>query len=433
MSVCGINIIVNGVIKKTMELTYEDIVWLCKDFYNKNNKYPSGHDFCIKNNLPQQRIVSRLIKEKGLTYADFWNSLGKTKHVRAEIENYDIYIHKFKEYCNKNHVLTSRELFCNKLGLPSSSWFVENCPDKNVKNYSDFLKWCGYNPNIIIYEKEYISQQLIKYEKELGRAIRKEDICSDKIGFSFWAIQRIWGSLRNCRKEIGLQEPVILKKKARSFLEIKNNIDGILNKIKNEENRIVISLVEDISKTKYSEFFQFDLKSYTRRFNENNMDFKQYIIKQGFKLKEIGCGINITLKDGEYVRSIFEYKFTGFLKNELNMRYNQDYFKDVRYKNFTNINNKMTCDYMIKIKDICLYVEIAGILSECNKLDWENYFYKDKFKRRYQGSLKQKKQLLEESNCEYIFLFPCDISSGKYKDLIIDFINKTKDDNNEED
>lgn len=427
MSVCGIDIIVNGVIKKTMELTYEDIVWLCKDFYNKNNKYPSGHDFCIKNNLPQQRIVSRLIKERGLTYADFWNSLGKTKHVRAEIENYDIYIHKFKEYCNKNHVLTSRELFCNKLGLPSYSWFVENCPDKNVKNYSDFLKWCGYNPNIIIYEKEYISQQLINYEKELNRAIKREDITCKKIGFSLNCINRIWGSLYNCRKELNLKEPKLTQLKTKSFLDIKNNLDGILDKIKNEENRVDILLVEDISKTKYDEFFQFDLKSYVRKFHENNMDLKQYIINKGFRLIGSGCGINIVLRNGEHVRSILEYYFTGFLMNELNLKYNKDYFRDVQYKYFTNTNSRMNCDYLIKIRNKYIYVEIAGILNECNALNWESYFFEDEFKTRYQDSLKRKKQLLDENNCDYVFLFPCDIESKKYKNIIKYYITKEED------
>ena len=98
--------------------------------------------------MPQGRIINRVIAEKGITYNDFLLQFGKVSHVRTESKNYDIYVQRFKEVCNKlGRTLRGNELTNNEYGLPNQGWLIKNCPDKNVKSYDDFVKWCGFESN----------------------------------------------------------------------------------------------------------------------------------------------------------------------------------------------------------------------------------------------------------------------------------------------
>lgn len=70
-------------------------------------------------------------------------------NIKFKIEKtYEEYIVLFKSVCEEsNKVLSVRELRDNK-DLPSENYFINYCPDKNVKKYNDFLEWIGLNPNL---------------------------------------------------------------------------------------------------------------------------------------------------------------------------------------------------------------------------------------------------------------------------------------------
>ena len=123
----------------------------------------------------------------------------------SESKDYDLYVKRFKEVSdNIGHALCGNELMNNKYGLPNPIWFVKYCPDKNVKKYDDFVRWCGYESNKLKKEKEDIANALINLEKELGRPILREDISLEKTGFSMIVLVRMFGGLNKAKEEIGL-------------------------------------------------------------------------------------------------------------------------------------------------------------------------------------------------------------------------------------
>jgi len=61
-------------------------------------------------------------------------------------KTYEEYIKIFKSVCDElGRTLTTNELKRYAYGLPSNKWFVNHCPDKSVKTYTNFLKWLGYD------------------------------------------------------------------------------------------------------------------------------------------------------------------------------------------------------------------------------------------------------------------------------------------------
>ena len=189
------------------KITYKDLIWLYKDYEKRNGKLPTTKDGLLKNNLPQGRIVNRVIAENNKTYNDFMLELGKVSHVRTESKDYDLFLNKYiKISTNIGHALNQKELVNNHYGLPSVKWFVEKCPDKTVKTFNDFVLWCGFDSNVLKKDKDIVVEKLIELEKSLGRAITGNDITLENVGFTPIVVTRIWGNLNNCKKRIRINE-----------------------------------------------------------------------------------------------------------------------------------------------------------------------------------------------------------------------------------
>lgn len=204
-----INLNVDGRTVLTTDVTYKDLVWLFKDYEKKYGRIPTGKEYLSKYNLPQQRIINRVLKENNITFSEFMLELGKVSHVRCNACDYDLYLEKYKNKCNElGRALTEHELTNNPYGLPSSQYFSKNCPDKSIKTYNDFVLWCGFNSNMLKKDDEFIKNTLINLEKELGRPITRNDISKDKTGFSMIAVNRLFGSLGNAKKRTRINENI---------------------------------------------------------------------------------------------------------------------------------------------------------------------------------------------------------------------------------
>ena len=168
------------------ELDYNGLVWLYNDFKRKNNRIPRTDEGLARNNLPQIRIVKKLLKTNNITYNDFCLQFGAVSNIRTESkEDYDFFVERFKKVCSElGKTLLDSELIKNTYGLPSAGWLVKYCPSKDVKTYGDFVIWCGLKSNSRKLDKEYVAQKLIQLEKDLGRPIKRSDIKTDKVGFS---------------------------------------------------------------------------------------------------------------------------------------------------------------------------------------------------------------------------------------------------------
>lgn len=77
------------------EITYDDLVVLYNQYIEKYNEVPLYSKCDSKHNMPQGRIINRVIADKGITYNDFLLQFGKVCHVRTESKDYDIYVKRF--------------------------------------------------------------------------------------------------------------------------------------------------------------------------------------------------------------------------------------------------------------------------------------------------------------------------------------------------
>ena len=411
---------VNGKEVLSTKITYDDLIWLYNNFKNTYGKLPTTNDGKAKYNMPQQRIIKRVLEENNITFNDFMLQFGKVSHVRTESKDYDLFVKKYKKVCNEiGKPLPQRELINNKYGLPNSMWFVKYCPDNNVKTYDDFVLWCGYDSNKLKKDDELVSQKLIQLESTLGRPINHNDITIENVGFTPIVITRIWGNLNNAKKELGLKETVQDNSKSFKFYEQK--LLQTLDKIYIDKGRKFISW-SDIENPKYNDY-PTEHKTYQKAFKKEGIDFFAYLKQYGY---EMNYGANIgntyTFYDGERTKSIYEYDFSRYLKEELDMKYKVDYNRDVLYRTFAEIKRKLNCDYVINIDGKLLYIEIAGIIYNTSMNNWKETKYKTKIENEYRDKMIIKEGLLLKYNKPFLFLFPWDMQSGKYKDKLIQFI-----------
>lgn len=104
-------------------------------------------------------------------------------------------------------------------------------------------------------------------------------------------------------------------------------------------------------------------------------------------------------------------------------KHNIEYKRNVRYKTFTDEQSKIDCDYVIQVDGKPLYIEIAGIIYNTLEDDWRNRKYASKRENSYRDKMILKEKLLLNANVDFIFLFPWDMVSGKYVDILNDKIN----------
>lgn len=399
-------------------ITYQDLVWLYADFNKKNGRLPKTSEGLAKNNLPQQRIIKHILEDAGVTYNDFMLQFGKVQHVRADIKNYDFYIQRFKEVSNKlGRALFSEELVNNVYGLPSASWLVKNCPNKSINKYDDFVKWLGYKSNKLQKDDKDVANKLIMLEKQLGRPITKNDITLDNVGFSDIVVTRIWGSLNNCKEQLGLMKT--LPTQPKPFEYYKNLLDEILDNISTAIDRKFISW-RDIESSKYNPKST-DHKTLVKAFKSAEVDIFAYIKSKGFMMNPSSFSFHYTFDDGERVVSSMEYDFSQFLKS-MGYVYNNGYYRDILYRTFiTDLKKtKANCDYVINKNGTLYYIEIAGIINK----DWENIIYPSKQEEDYRKKMLQKKEWLELAGVKYLFLFPEDFQNDKYKLVTMNFLQE---------
>lgn len=425
----GVMLDVNGRQVVSTDITYEDLIILYQQFKNKNGRLPTTVEGKSKNNLPQGRIIKRVIEEKGITYNEFMVSLGKVKHVRTENKNYELFLNKYKKISKEiGHALNQLELTNNPYALPSSNWFVKYCPSKEVKSFDDFVIWCGFYSNKSKKDDDFIAQKLIQMEKDLHRPITKNDISLNKCGFSMIVIDRIWGGLSNAKECLGLQKTI--PNIGKSFDFYKEQLDRILDVIWKIEKRKFISWT-DIENKKYINECT-DHKTYIKAFKKANVDFYKYIKEKGFEFRPHSAGNIYTFDNGEVTKSINEYSFSNFLRKELFLKYNIDYIRDVMYKTFSNEKSKINCDYLIKVdNDLELYIELAGMITNYKDDSWRNHQYPSERENNYRDTLIKKENLLKDNCKNYLFLFPSDMKNDKYKTILLNKLKEIQEESKE--
>lgn len=415
------DVIINNQYISNEKLTIEDLKLLwqeCKEKYN----VILGAELCNKYlkewHIPSWLTIQNVLKKNNYTLYDFYTYIGINCHFK-DLSKYDLYLDKFIKVSNETgRHLMYNELENNKWNLPGVKWFIDNCPNKNIKNYNQFIDWIGFIPNYNV-SKDTAIKAIINMQSKLNRPLMYDDFRSpnpNEVGIG--TINKIWGSMNKMKSELKLeiiQEDMICKNI--TLEQAKEDIKKLCNYIYNTENRKTITTTDT---SKIDGLLNFG--TYRKYLKDNNENIKDYIKSIGFELQKEGRGLIYNFEDGEITKSKYELEFSKYLRDKLNLKYNVDYFRDVRYKTFiNNYNNLMDCDYIINYKGRKIYIEIAGLLRDYDKYYYNNKIINSKSKEKYRLKLMKKEEMLKSIDCEYYILFPI---NKNYKSIIdFDFIN----------
>ena len=113
-----VNLKVGDRLVQSTSVSYDDLVILYKQYIDQYGEVPIFSKCDSKHNMPQGRIINRVIADKGITYNDFLLHFGKVSHVRTESKDYDIYVKKYKEKSDAiGRYILSNELINNHYGI----------------------------------------------------------------------------------------------------------------------------------------------------------------------------------------------------------------------------------------------------------------------------------------------------------------------------
>lgn len=397
---------VNGIDKTSQELDYDDIVFLCNEYIQKNNTFPSNKDFRYSNNLPSLGKLVRVLRKRGISKADFVNLFGHNYHYTckgAEV-SYSYYIDEYKRLSFElKRPIGEKEL--KKYSLPRGDWFVKHCPDKTIQSWNDFVAWCGFLP-LKKRSKEDIAKILLDYDSKIDRPILRRDITMDNLGFSISQIRNIWGSLANCKKELGLKitpQGRVVK----SFEYYQDALDSIIDKI------IKDGKTEIVWRDILSSGIPCSYSALNKAFENEHVSLSEYISERGVTFWRTSAEkfASHVFDTGEKARSSYEYDFTIFL-NSIGLLFDRDYERDVLYSRFItqNVYSKINCDYLFYD---CFCVEILGFQTVNPKSNREIL---------YANKISHKESLLKENGIPYLFLCPDDFNDNSYKSKFLLFL-----------
>lgn len=248
-------------------------------------------------------------------------------------------------------------------------------------------------------------------KKKIGRPIKQDDIKTNTIGFSHYVVTELWGSISNCRKELGLMECIQHPLKPWSYFDTQMTLalEDMYNKTNSKEFTWKM-LLEDkkvaLSRDGFKEACE-----------RENIDIDQYFLNKGFTfLHRNGAGVNVRFDDGELCVSNLEYIYSKFLR-ENNIKYN----RNVKYKCFDiNFEGKKTnCDYVI---NNTFWVEICG-MTKANNETWKNWKPHNKLEEKYKNKMIEKEQSFKQNNIPFLFLFKKDFNDNSFKEKTFNLVN----------
>ena len=102
--------------------------------------------------------------------------------------------------------------------------------------------------------------------------------------------------------------------------------------------------------------------------------------------------------------------------------FNRDYFRDIKYRNFSYEKSRIDCDYVIVNGDDKVYVEIAGMMYKPRQSNWRTHNYPSKRAGAYRDTILKKEKILEDVNARYLILFYDDFNDERYRDKTFDIL-----------
>lgn len=425
---------VNGVLKTGFEITYNDCVILYTQFMEKHNHYPKQKEQTIANNVPHSKILQRVLSEKNLLLSDWQIQFGKTGVVRSDPCFYNVYLERYKQKCNQLGRALKQEELSNIQDLPNNQFFVRYCPDSTVKTYDEFVLWCGYKSNKLEKSIDEVIEIIYQMQEEKDIPLTSADFRNKNSRISMALINRIWGNWTNCREQLGLKirKRIEIDEQGREinylalpFSYYQNKLDNALKIIESAKQRRIIYW-KDLEDKELLGEYRIEHKTITQAFKREGIDIHKYILDKGFIFQPSSYGLSEYASDGELLKSSYEIDFTNYLTQELGLVYNQTYYRDVRYKDFCDIDskNKSNCDYVFYDSNNKAYcIEIAGMLYQETELNSE---IDTKRKELYRLKMLKKMKWLSENNVKHLILFGKDMQTETFKTKTKEFLIPTK-------
>lgn len=419
--------IIDGREVKSTQLTYDQLTYLYSEYVSRVGRTPPMSDCKSTNNLPQPRRVKEILAANNVAYKEFvaqFTPKGEAGRIRASVKDYALYVDSFK----KLFVTTSKGLWASDLtrnGLPCAAWLVNNCPDTTVKNYRDFCRWCGFEPVKKIYTKDEVSDLLRKAQDQLGHRLTTDDLGNNgTCHVSEMVIKRLFGSLNNAIEELGLIKD--RPPQGPAFEYYADKLKQTLYAIKAKTGRTTVSW-RDIENDLYAPEGETHTghKAYQAAFRREGVDLFQFMYGLGFKMNTSRFSYCDTFPDGERVRSAMEYDVSKYLRT-IGLKYNQEYFRDVKYRTFLNdVYGRIDCDYVVDIDGTKRYIEVAGIIYTVDDSadDWRTHQFSSERENEYRDKMVRKERLLIEAGVPFLFLFRPDMENDRYKAKIAEFLS----------
>lgn len=270
---------------------------------------------------------------------------------------------------------------------------------------------CKRNNYLDSISKEQAIEIIYNMQKDIGRPLKYDDFRNPSIGkVSITTIKKYWGTMNQMKKELNLivnQEDMV-SKHVTDFDVVLKEVKRVCDLVYRKENRKIISWddIENLSNLGVKS------SAINKCCVRNNTSIRKILDSYGYTLLQSGNGLNYIFEDGEKTKSSYEKKFSEYLRMK-KFKYNETYFRDVRYKTFIDgYNGMLDCDYVIVYNNVYYYIEIAGVLR-----DYENNFYNNlpinssKSKENYRKTLIQKRNMLYSHQLNYYILFPKDIEN----------------------
>lgn len=236
---------------------------MIKNFTDINKRFPSHKEFIKENNLYSYTKICRILKHYNKNLDDVATELGYSRITRNE--GYEYWIEKLREIAEETGELKYRDF--QKYNLPTANWYINNCPNKDVKDFNDLLeKELNIRVNSKM-SKETATKIILEMAKKHDRPLMYDDFrgtSKDRVSIS--TINKYWGTMNKMKEELGLeiiQEDMISKSKTKE--EMLDDMQRLINEL----GRLPLS--KEIDTCNYSN----NCTCYHRYFGEINNVFIQ--------------------------------------------------------------------------------------------------------------------------------------------------------------
>jgi len=426
--------------------TKEELLEILKNHYEKNGKAIQSY-FCNKNGLPHYQTY---IKEFGS-----WNNAKRLIGIKEEnlLTRYrfskDEAINKFKALVLELGYVPNLVDLDKMKGLPSRPFI-----DRVFNNYNNFVEMCGFKLNTGYggkYKDEFLIDEIKRFVEEFNKIPTPVDFDNLEGYPSRKTFTNHFGNFNNIIRVAGFEPSYMsyeenIEKYTKDFLISElhrfvdefGNIPTIENIKDNDEYPSVYWFEKEFSNwceslksaglplniSQHSDEF---LEQEFHRFFKNNGRIPRYeefnrseypsfwcyqnrfgswnkaVVAYGYEPND--ANRKFILEDGEICASSYEFDTSNWLKSK-----NVNYDRNIKYQSFIdNYKGKMDCDYVIDHNNEIWYVEVAGFLSEGNKLS--------EVEKIYYFKLKYKEKLLERQGVNYLIIHVRHLKNKTFEEI----------------